>query len=120
MTKILLEANQVVPDFLKQYVPEGVTATEHENIDFDDNSDDDGEGLEDEDAGGDGGDAWGADNSAHAKPEAEVKQEPASDGWGTPAGETPAAATNDGGWGAPVQEEAADTGAGGWSTDAAW
>lgn len=79
LTKLLVETNQIVPDFLEGYKPEN-----EENIDFDDESDKEG----DEDADGD---AWGG---AAAKTDDETNGATADAAWGGEETTT----TNDGGW----------------------
>ncbi|KAI9733417.1 MAG: hypothetical protein M1834_003501 [Cirrosporium novae-zelandiae] len=76
LVKILIESKQKIPEFFQQYVPEGG------KLDFDDESDNEG----DEETGGDsawgsGGNAWGASTDQAA---------PAESGWGAAGGSKPA------------------------------
>lgn len=69
LVRIMLEAQQEIPDFLEQYKPEDVS-----NLQFGDDSDQEGENG---DAGDGGDDAWGGgatNGTAHA--------EPVNDSWG--------------------------------------
>ena len=75
LTKILLESKQVIPDFLQAYVPGDV-----ENIDFGDNTDNEGE--EGEQNGG----GWGADGDANGDANGNANDN--ANGWGD--GETAA------------------------------
>ena len=65
LAKTLVEMDQDVPDFLEQYKP-----NEGEELDFDDNTDEEGEGDQEEDgndaSGETAGDGWGADASSGA------------------------------------------------------
>ena len=84
LVRIMLEAQQEIPDFLEQYKPEDTT-----DLKFDDDSDQEGENG-DAGAGGGGtwgagdtngaagGDAWGASDTKGATAPA-----PAADAWGT-------------------------------------
>lgn len=82
ITKILVETNQTIPDFLEQYKPEGPLNFDEEDPDIEDGVAD-GETGDDWGAGGGtnaaagSNDAWGAGNAAAAVPEPE--SEPA---WG--------------------------------------
>ena len=82
LVRIMLEAQQEIPDFLEQYKPEDVT-----NLQFDDDSDQEGEN---EDAGGDGGEGWGATAGAT---NGATHHEPAADSWGAGASKA-----DEGGW----------------------
>lgn len=86
LVKILLETNQEIPDFLENYKPEDTT-----NLDFDDDTDNEGEeGNEAEPTNGEAingeatngeatnGDGWGAP-AAPKPPKVEV---PSADAWG--------------------------------------
>ena len=70
LVRIMLEAQQEIPDFLDQYKPEDTT-----DLKFDDDSDQEGENGE---AGAGGGDAWGAGDTNGVTAPA-----PAADEWGT-------------------------------------
>ena len=65
LVRILLETKQPVPDFLEQWKPEDVNA-----LDFNDDSDEEGEGQDDNNAAGSGGDAWGSTPAPAATSEA--------------------------------------------------
>ncbi|KAH0830925.1 hypothetical protein AYO21_06456 [Fonsecaea monophora] len=107
LTKILLETNQDIPDFLEHFKPDGgnLNFDEEEEQDFDDNT---GGGAGD--AGGDawgtgnnaagaGGDAWGAAGNSNT----------ASNAWGS-TGNNAAAPANDN-WGASTSIDAGAAGA---------
>ena len=79
LTRLLLETNQAVPEFLEGYKPDN-----EEDLQFDDETDNEGE---DEEAGGD---AWGAPTT---KSNSHTKCEAAS-AWGA----EDAAADNNDGW----------------------
>lgn len=99
LTKLLIESNSPVPDFLEQYKPEGDGPLE-----FDDKSDD-----EVEDAAGDadgGGDGWGSAEAAEP-----ASEETAAEGWGD-AGNASVAAE-------PKTNGAAESQSG-WGADASW
>ena len=89
LVRILLETKQEVPDFLESYKPEDT-----ENLEFNDDTDDEGE------TGSNGGDAWGG---AAAPASAAVDS---GDNWGAPAVAAPKAKVDDG-WGAAAPEEPA-------------
>ena len=82
LVKILMETNQEVPDFLENFKPEDTT-----NIDFDDDTDNEGEETETDGGASKGaadessGDAWGATASSKA-------DAPSADAWGSPAAES--------------------------------
>ncbi|KAI1804788.1 DEAD-domain-containing protein [Daldinia bambusicola] len=90
LTKILMETRQAVPDFLQQYIPEGVDPKdfkmEDDTSDIEDQEGDAGDGWQTSGpqngqsaganswaAGGDANDVWGAPNAGGA----------AEDGWGS-------------------------------------
>ncbi len=87
LVRIMLEAQQEVPDFLEQYKPEDVT-----DLKFDDDSDQEGEngdaggggwgtgasGADASGAGASAGGTWGAEATNGA-----ANAEPAAGGWGT-------------------------------------
>ena len=74
LTKLLVETDQIVPDFLESYKPEN-----EKDLKFDDDTDEEGDDAA-------GGDAWGGG--------AEINGNTSGDAWGSDA---PAADTN-GGW----------------------
>lgn len=78
LTKVLMETNQVVPDFLESYKPEN-----EEKLKFDDDTDDEGDDAV-------GGDAWGG----AAPTNGATNGDASGDTWGS---EAPADGT-DGGW----------------------
>lgn len=84
MVKLLLEAGQVIPDFLEQYKPEG-------DLTWDDDVSEDGEAAGVDVAGDDGG--WGATEPTEAPVEAPAATENAGDAWG-PGGSGWGAAAN--------------------------
>ena len=86
LVRLLLETKQVVPEFLESYKPEDI-----ENLEFNDDTDDEGEAGEDM---GDTGDyAWGKAAAAA----------PADNAWGAPvAGPPPIKADA---WGTTTKEE---------------
>ena len=77
LVKLLLETNQTVPDFLEEFKPADVT-----KLDFDDESDNEGE--EDQN----GGDSTAQGNSAGAEGSGPaIADVPPADTWETPAGD---------------------------------
>lgn len=93
LVKLLMETKQEVPDFLDGFKPEDAS-----NINFDDDTDNEGE----EGAGADGGGANGAANSS------------SGDGWGAAPASSKADASSADAWTAPVAE-----GTGNWGGDKA-
>ena len=89
LVRLLLETNQDVPEFLESFKPEDT-----ENLQFNDDTDD--EGVADEDTG----DSWGG--AAASAPA--VKDD--GDGWGAPVAAAPKAKA-DNGWGTAATEEPA-------------
>ena len=82
LVRLMLETNQTIPDFLEQYKPEDLS-----QLNFDDDSDEEGEGDGGE-AGGDAwaaptsGDTWGASAEAPADDTWAVSpQAPSGQGW---------------------------------------
>ena len=59
LVRILLETKQEVPDFLDQWKPDN-----ENDLNFNDDSDEEGEEATDDTAAGSSGDAWGAGSSA--------------------------------------------------------
>lgn len=86
LTKTLLETKQEIPDFLERYRPEGYRPEEGETLDFDDDTDDEGEVA----AGDDG---WGGGAKL-------PKAEESAGDWGAEA------STSAGGWGAEASTSA--------------
>lgn len=83
LAKLLMETGQEVPDFLESFKPEDAA-----NIDFDDDTDDEGEEASGA-ANGSSGDAWPVSSKADA---------PSDDAWDAPAKAAPAAGSGDN-WG---------------------
>ena len=78
LVKILLEAGQAIPDFLEDRQP-----GEGENLDFADDTDDEGEGGNN----AEGGEAWGSGgDTAAAPPPAAAPAPESNETWGAPAG----------------------------------
>lgn len=83
LAKLLVETGQEVPDFLESFKPEDAA-----NIDFDDDTDNEGEEASGDDGGANGaangssGDAWGAPVSTKA-------DAPSDDAWDAPAKAAP-------------------------------
>ena len=67
LVRIMLECKHEIPDFLAQWKPENV-----DELDFDDDSDKEGEGTEDEGANGN---PWGGEPETPAAPAAEPANE---------------------------------------------
>lgn len=112
LTKTLLETNQEIPDFLQQYVPDGVKV---EDLKFEPGSDEEDEGGDGAgDAGGWGGEPGGHDDKAAATGDA--------GGWGG-GDDNKANATGDNasGWGGGASSDGGFWGAGGNNSgSAAW
>lgn len=88
LVRVLLETKQAVPDFLKQYIPEG---GEEAPLDFDDESDNEGEGEEAEAAETTNEEPEQVANVAEAS-ESQETWTPNDDAWGAKTSEAPAVA----------------------------
>lgn len=103
LVKLLMETGQQVPDFFESFKPEDTT-----KIDFNDDTDDEGEEA---DGGGANGaangtsdDAWGAPTKPKADaPSADARDTPSADAWNTPAAKTAPAADENDSWGSGDQ-----------------
>ena len=74
LVRILLETKQDVPDFLDQWKPEN-----ENDLNFNDDSDQEGEEATDDNAAGSSGDAWGGGSSSAAP--AAVSEVAPADAW---------------------------------------
>ena len=90
LVKVLMETNQVVPDFLQQHVPADG------QVNFDDDKDSDVEGENDRNGITDPAKQNGA--SPNGSSLQELKGAQVQDGWGS----TPASAVVDSGWGSTI------------------
>lgn len=115
LTKILLETQQDVPDFLEQYIPEGYVAGNGvTKLDFEDESDDEKEGSDDGAVAA--GTGWGATDTIAAAPVEAAAAPAAGGGWGAvpatsaPMGDAPAPGAGAGGWGAASVQAPATSG----------
>ncbi|KAH6647069.1 P-loop containing nucleoside triphosphate hydrolase protein [Truncatella angustata] len=110
LTKTLLETGQEVPEFLQQYIPEGIeakTGIEVKDLKFEAGSDE-----EDEFDGGDTG-GWGADSGGNSGGDA-------GGGWGGGEDSQPAAAGDSNGGDTTAANAGDSWGAGGDTGGAAW